>query len=30
MNTGLSGFADDTHYIHLTDKGLKLVEDSYD
>lgn len=26
-NPGLSGFADDTHYIHLTDKGRRLVEE---
>ncbi|HDL6885648.1 TPA: hypothetical protein PXL93_001583 [Yersinia enterocolitica] len=29
-NPGLSGFADDTHYIHLTDKGRKLVEGNAD
>ncbi|HEI9710153.1 TPA: hypothetical protein SLN25_001460 [Serratia marcescens] len=26
FDAGLSGFADDTHYIHLTDKGEALLE----
>lgn len=26
FDAGLSGFADDTHFIHLTDKGEALLE----
>lgn len=26
QNMGFSGFADDTHYIHLTDEGEALIE----
>lgn len=30
MNQGFSGFADDTHYIHLTEKGRELAEGNAD